>query len=266
MVPLELFRSRDFTGANLLTLFLYAALSGTFFLFALDLIQVQHYSATAAGSALLPFVILMFALSRWSGGLIDRFGPRLPLTIGPLVAAVGFALFARPSVNANYWTGFFPAVITLGFGMAISVAPLTTTVMGSVSSEQAGVASGINNAVSRTAGLIAIAVFGVIMLHTFGTHLQARLNQLSISDELRRVMYQQRVRLAGMEVPNNLDQGTQKTLQNAISESFQSGFRVLMFLSATLAIGSSVVSWWLIGRSARRSRAQTGYRTDEPNE
>ena len=163
MVPLNLFRSKDFTGANFLTLFLYAALGATFFFFSLNLIQVQHYSATAAGSSLLPFVVIMFSLSRWSGGLVDRFGPRLPLTIGPVVAAVGFALFALPSTNAGYWTGFLPAVVVLGLGMAMAVAPLTTTVMGSVSSEQAGVASGINNAVSRAAGLIAIAVFGVVM-------------------------------------------------------------------------------------------------------
>src|SRR5215470_8803036 len=236
MMPLGLFRSRNFAGANLLTLFLYAGLSGTFFFFALDLIQVQNYSATAAGSALLPFVIVMFALSRWSGGLIDRFGPRVPLTVGPLIAAIGFALFARPSVNANYWSGFFPASMTMGLGMAISVAPLTTTVMGSVSSEQAGVASGINNAVSRTAGLIAIAVFGVVMQQTFGTNLEKRLGQLSVRDDVRREVSEQRVRLAGIEVPNTADQQTQESLKQVIRESFHSGFRVLMFVSAGLAV------------------------------
>ena len=258
MMPLGLFRSRDFAGANLLTLFLYAALSGTFFFFALDLIQVQNYSATAAGSALLPFVIVMFALSRWSGGLIDRFGPRVPLTVGPLIAAIGFALFARPSVNANYWSGFFPASITMGLGMAISVAPLTTTVMGSVSSEQAGVASGINNAVSRTAGLIAIAVFGVIMQQTFATSLQKKLAELPIPNDVRLAVSEQRVRLAGIEVPKTIDQQTQESLKQVIRESFHSGFRVLMFVSAALAVGSSVMSWLMIGKSAKSLRSQPG--------
>lgn len=255
MVPLKLFRSADFAGANLLTLFLYAALSGTFFFFTLNLIQVQHYSATAAGAALIPFVVIMFSLSRWSGGLVDRVGPRLPLTIGPLVTAIGFALFAWPSLSSNYWTSFFPAVVVLGLGMAIAVAPLTTTVMSSVDSEQAGVASGINNAVSRAAGLMAIAVFGVIMLQSFGDSLSKRLRELPVSDEVRSTIERERVRLAGVQVPGHLDQKTRQALEDAISSSFVSSFRLIMFVSAGLAVASAFSSWLLIGRSLRHSRS-----------
>ena len=251
MVPLRLFRSRNFTGANVLTLLLYAALSGMFFFFTLNLVQVQGYSATAAGAALLPFVAVMFSLSRWSGGLIDRFGPRLPLVAGPTIASAGFALFALPSVSGNYWTSFFPAVVVVGLGMAISVAPLTTTVMGAVSEEQAGVASGINNAVSRTAGLLAIAVLGVVMLHAFSHQLGTRLDQLAVDDQLKRSVYEQRVRLAGLEVPQTTDAATAAQLKAAVAGSFVHGFRWLMVIAAALALASAVSSWLLIRNQFR---------------
>jgi len=249
MVPLRLFRSRDFAGANLLTLLLYAALSGTFFFFTLNLIQVQGYSATAAGAALLPFVVLMFSMSRWSGGLINRFGARLPLVVGPSVAAIGFALFAWPTVSDNFWTSFLPAVLVLGLGMAITVAPLTTTVMDSVSEEQAGTASGINNAVSRTAGLLAIAVFGVVILHAFSHQLDVRLGQLGIDEQLKNSVFEQRVRLAGLEVPKVPDASVQEAIKQVVAGSFVSGFRLIMLLSAALALASALSAWLMIGAS-----------------
>ena len=249
MVPLKLFRNRDFAGANVLTLLLYAALSGTFFFFTLNLIQIQHYSATAAGASLLPFVVLMFSLSRWSGSLVDRFGARLPLTIGPLIAAAGFALYAVPGLSGNFWTSFFPAVIVLGLGMTITVAPLTTTVMSSVGEEQAGVASGINNAVSRTAGVLAIAVVGVMMLHGFSQSLGSRLSEIQMDEQLRHSIYEQRVKLAALEVPPNTDSATLEKIKVAIAESFVSGFRKIMFASAALAVASGASSWFFIRKS-----------------
>jgi EmrB/QacA subfamily drug resistance transporter len=249
MVPLRLFRSRDFAGANLLTLLLYAALSGTFFFFTLNLIQVQGYGATAAGAALLPFVVIMFSLSRWSGGLINRMGARLPLVVGPTIAAAGFALFAWPSVSGNFWTSFLPAVLVLGLGMAITVAPLTTTVMAAVSEEQAGTASGINNAVSRTAGLLAIAVFGVVMLQAFSHQLATRLSRLGIDEQLKNSVLEQRVRLAGLEVPKVADAATQESIKHVVAGSFVSGFRLIMLLSAVLALASALSAWLLIGAS-----------------
>jgi predicted MFS family arabinose efflux permease len=257
MVPLRLFRSPDFAGTNLLTLLLYAALGGMMFFFTLNLIQVQGYSATAAGASLLPFVVLLFTLSRWSGGLIERWGARLPLIVGPVIAAIGFALFALPGVNRNYWTSFFPAVIVVGFGMSITIAPLTTTVMGSVSEEQAGIASGINNAVSRTAGLLAIAVFGVVISLGFSNRLEVRLKGLTLDEQVKRSVYEQRVKLAGLQIPEGSDAATQAQIKQAVADSFVFGFRLIMWISAALALASALSSWVMIGKSRP---ARTGKR------
>jgi len=246
MMPLALFRSRNFAGANLLTLCLYAALVGTLFFLPLNLIQVQGYSATAAGAASLPFILIMFGMSRWSGGLVERYGSRLPLVVGPIVAGVGFALFLRPGVKASYWTGFFPAVIVLGFGMAISVAPLTTTVMNSVKENRAGIASGINNAVSRTAGLLAIAVFGLIMFHAFNNSFDRSLDQLAVSPEARRSLDDQRIKLAAAEIPSTVDEQTRTMIKQAIDESFVSGFRRVLLTGAGLAFLSSLTAWLVV--------------------
>src|SRR5258708_14073011 len=177
MLPLTVFASRSFSGANLLTLCLYAAIGIFFFVFPLNLVQVQGYSTTATGAAVLPLILLMFFLSRWSGGLVARYGARGPLIIGPLIAALGFVLFAVPSVGDNYWKAFFPAIMVLGFGMAVTVSPLTTSVMTSVTEDRAGSASGINNAVARVAGVLAIAVFGIVMVKAFGLRLNHSLVQ-----------------------------------------------------------------------------------------
>lgn len=242
MMPLPLFRARNFTGANLLTLFLYAGLAGTLFFLPLNLIQVQNYSATAAGAASLPFILIMFLLSRWSGGLVKRYGSRLPLVIGPVIAGIGFGLFTRPGVGGYYLTTFFPAIVVLGVGMAISVAPLTTTVMNSVKESRAGIASGVNNAVSRTAGLLAIAVFGLIMFQTFNRCLDRQMNQLQVPAEIQQAVNSQRIKLAAAEIPFAAGQ-SRTVIKQTIDECFVSGFRRVMLAGCGLALLSSLMAW-----------------------
>jgi EmrB/QacA subfamily drug resistance transporter len=251
MMPLSLFRSRTFAGANLLTLWLYAALAGVLFFLPFDLIQVRGYSATAAGAALLPFVLLMFTLSRWSGGLVDRYGARLPLIVGPAIAAAGFVLFAVPGLGGSYWTAFFPAIVVLGLGMAISVAPLTTTVMGAVEERHAGIASGVNNAVSRCAGLLAIAVMGILMLGLFSRGLDRRLSRSDLPPEARTAMAAQRERLAALEIPAGLTGPARTDARSAVQYAFLDGFRGVMLTAAGLALLASLSAAWLIRNAAR---------------
>lgn len=246
MLPLAWFRQRSFAGVNLLTLLLYAALSGSLFFLPLNLIQVQGYSATAAGAALLPFIAIMFLLSRWAGRLVDVFGSRLPLVIGPSVAAAGFALFTLPSPGADYWTGFFPATCVLGLGMAVTVAPLTTTVMNAVGADHAGTASGINNAIARGAGLLAIAVFGVLLTAAFDARLAHELASLQLPPGLGASVLAQRQKLAGIVIPDSAGATVTAALRHAIGVSFVAGFRQVMWLSAGLAGISAVSAWWLI--------------------
>jgi EmrB/QacA subfamily drug resistance transporter len=249
MLPLGLFRSRTFAGANLLTFLLYAALAGFMFFLPLNLVQVQGYSATQAGGALLPFIVLMFVMSRWSGGLIDRYGARGPLIVGPLIASLGFALFARPGIGGSYLGTVLPAVLVLGLGMAISVAPLTTTVMNSVPQEHSGVASGINNAVSRVAAVLAIAVLGAVLYAAFNQALDRRLQALNLPTQARAAIDTQRRSLAAIKT-------TDSGARDAIEQSFLTGYRVVLWIAVALAISSSVSAGVLIESGRKKAPAR----------
>jgi EmrB/QacA subfamily drug resistance transporter len=158
IVPLDIFKSRQFSATNAVTLLIYGMLGGMFFLLPIELQQVSHYSPTEAGASLLPVTFMLFALSSRSGALSARIGPRLQMTAGPLVVAVGLALFARINAGGNYLLEVLPAVVTFGVGMAIIVAPLTATAMSSAPAKRSGLASAVNNTVARTGSLLAVAL------------------------------------------------------------------------------------------------------------
>jgi EmrB/QacA subfamily drug resistance transporter len=246
MVPLTLFKSRTFSAANLLTLFLYAALGIFSFLFPLNLIQVQGYSTAVTGAAALPLILLMFFLSRWSGGLVTRYGPRAPLVTGPLIAATGFVLFAVPGVGASYWKAFFPAFVVLGLGMAISVAPLTTVVMNSVDQDRAGTASGINNAVARVASVLAIAILAIVMVKVFSSSLNRSLADQLLPPGIFQYIKSNEIRLAGLDLPAGLDADTTAVIRASISRAFVFGFRTVMLICAGLSLASAAVAWLMI--------------------
>ena len=183
----------------------------------------------------------MFVLSRYTGGLVDRFGPRLPLTLGPTIAAVGFVLLALPAArtDASYWTTYFPAIVVLGIGLSILVPALTTTALNAVTGEHSGLASGVNNAVSRTSNLLAVAVFGVLVFAVFSSTLDSRIASLDLSPEARQQLEAEKVDLGAAEVPEGVSGQTAAEIDRAVAVAFTAGFRTVMWVAAVLALASA---------------------------
>lgn len=248
MVPLGLFKDRVFAGTNLLTLLLYGALSGALYFVPFNLIQVQHYSPTAAGAALIPSTILLFLFSTRAERFMQRFGASALLAVGPVVAACGFALFARPFIGGSYWTTYFPAVLALGTGLGLTVAPLTTSVMNAVPAANVGVASGVNNAVSRTAGVLGLALMAVIAAHVFGSTLDTRAAGLDLPPAATRQLAREHIDLATAAVPHGLPPARARQVQRAIDASFVDSFRIVMLAGAALAIASAIVGRLAVSR------------------
>ncbi len=251
MLPLGLFGSRIFSGANILTLLLYAALSGMFFFMGFNLVQVQKYSATATGAAFLPFIIFISVLSRWSGNLATRYGARLPLVVGPLTSGTGFALLAFAGVGGTYWTGFFPGICVVGLGMALTVAPLTSTVMNAGGAQHAGTASGINNAVSWLSGLLGIAALGIVALGIFSSELDQRLAAAPIGTALRAELAAQRTKLAAITIPRTATPAEHAAAEASIGLAYAEAFKVVLLVCAGLAGASALVAAVTIGPKRR---------------
>jgi EmrB/QacA subfamily drug resistance transporter len=247
MVPLDMFRSRDFVGANLLTFLLYGGLGGALFFIPFNLVQVQGYSATAAGAAWLPFILTVAGLSRPAGGLVRSVGARPLLVTGPLVTAAGFALAARPQIGGPYWTTFFPAFLVIGLGMATTVAPLVTVVMGSAGADRSGIASGINNAISRLAGLLVLAAMGLLVQAVFNDALDQRLAELRMRPDVVERFAGERSRLAAATAPSIATERETRELASAVDEAFVAGYRAAMLAAASMAAAGALASWLAIG-------------------
>jgi hypothetical protein len=217
-----------------MTLLLYAALSGAFFLLPFDLIQVHGYSATLAGAVFLPLTIIMSLLSRWSGGLLDRIGARLPLIVGPTITAT------------SLWIGFLLPIAMVGLGMAVAVAPLTTTVINAVPGHQTGVASGINNSVASVATLLAIAVFGAVGLGGFNRALDQRLTTPTLSSSARQAIESARGKFV-IDASLTTSLGVDRPIvEAAVKASLADGIRISMLLAAALALASAACAEFTI--------------------
>jgi EmrB/QacA subfamily drug resistance transporter len=238
MLPLELFRSRTFSAVNLLTLLLYAALAAAFFFLPFALIQVHGYSAVLAGVAFLPFTIIMALLSRWSGGLVDRLGARLPLIVGPAITALGFGLLAMTVRHGAYWA-FLTSLSVLGLGMAISVAPLTTTVINAVPADKTGVASGINNAVAALASLLAVAICGAVALGLYDRALDNALAQSPGSTQLAQTVTAARGKFAAVSAGSANQSADQAQARSIITAALAQSIEDIMALAAALALAAA---------------------------
>jgi EmrB/QacA subfamily drug resistance transporter len=242
MVPLALFRSAAFSGVNLLTLLLYGALGGAMFFLPFALIQVHGYSATAAGAVFLPFTLILGLLSKWGGGLVDRFGARLPLIVGPSIVALGLLLLGVPGSGGLYVTTYFLPMVVIGFGMAVTVAPLTTTVLNSVPQHQTGVASGINNAVASVASLLLIAILGSAGTSSFGHALDRNLQSAQAAPEVRRIVDEARGGFVMPQIPAGASEASRQVARAVLSKSFVETVRLVMVIAAGLALASALAA------------------------
>jgi EmrB/QacA subfamily drug resistance transporter len=246
LMPLNLFKSRTFSGVNLLTLLMYTALSVGLFFLPLNLVQIQGYREVSAGLAILPFAILISAMSRFSGIFADKFGARIPLIAGPLVAGLGIFLLTFPGVTngpSEYWATFFPGILFLGIGMGIVVAPLTAAVMSSVPSGNTGIASGINNTMARIAGLVAIAVLGSFIIISFRNNLESRAADLTLTHTQRSELIENSNNLAETKPPDGLTKEESARIISDIKHSFVSAFDLILYLSAALALLSALTAF-----------------------
>ena len=245
MMPLNLFKLKTFSGVNTMTLFVYAALSGSLFFLPLNLIQAQGYSEEIAGFALLPFAICVSGLSRFSGTFSDKFGARKPLITGSFLAGLGMLFLTFPGFTEgpkDYWTTYFPGIIVLGIGMGIVVAPLTATVMACVPKENSGIASGVNNTMARIAGLLAIAILGAIVIITFRTTLNKNVNGFNISENAKKELIADAGNLAETQPPQYLTEVDKNLIIKMVKGSFIRSFDLIIYISVALTWLGSLIA------------------------
>ena len=259
ILPLALFKSRTFSAANLITLILYSTLSPAILYLPLNMIQIQGYSATFTGLSILPMTILMTVLSTLIGGVVDRRGPRLPIVLGLLITALGFALLATVGTTngeSEYLSTFFAPIVLFGLGLGLSLAPLTAAVMASAPDANAGVASGVNNTVSRVAQVLAIGIVGGLAITWFGQQLMNDPAVQALPAEARSLIAADAGDLAETAIPDSLSEIERENVRQVIRESFAAMFSILMWIGAFFCFISASLAVFLIdSRPLKRKRA-----------
>jgi EmrB/QacA subfamily drug resistance transporter len=253
MMPLQLFTNLTFSGANLLTFFLYAGLGAGMLFLGLNMVQVQGYSQLQSGLTFLPFTVLMISIARFAGALADKHGPRLLLIAGPALAGLGLLILSFVKQTAGpsaYWTTFFPGIIVFGAGMSFTVAPLTAAVMGSVSDHFSGTASGVNNALTRIANVFANAILGALAVLFFSGALQGELKNVKLGGQNKQAVIKQSVNLGNAKVPDNFTGQDKAAIEKAYKNSFISAYGDIMRISAGLGFLGSLMAVMFIRNSA----------------
>ncbi|MEX1246937.1 MAG: MFS transporter [Anaerolineales bacterium] len=263
LLPLSLFRSSTFSGANLFTLLLYGAMNALIFFLPFNLIQIQQYDIVQAALGFLPFPLIIGFASGFSGRLIARYGVKRPLIAGPIIVAVGFILFGRAGLGASFWLDFLPAVIVMAIGLSIIIAPLTTAVMGSVPPRLSGTASGINTAINSTANVLAVAVLGVVALSVFNISVDRQLHDVDLPPQSIEQIETETVKLANAQAPKDLPPTQQDQVNRVFDLAFIDAFRVLMYVCALLVLMGAAVSWFMISGSPP-TEVSTGARLGVP--
>lgn len=251
MLPLGLFRRRNFAFGNLETLAMYGGLSAVLFFLVLFLQQVAGYDALQAGFATLPTTIVMFALSRRAGRLADRFGPRWFMGLGPLVAAVGLMMMQGVDADLDYFTDLLPALVIFSLGLSATVAPLTATVLADADEHNAGIASGVNNAIARVAGLLAVAALGAVVAAQFGSAITDKLEGRPLSPPAQRAVAQAKERTFARVAPDAMPPAEARVVAQAAEAASESAFHTGARIAALLVALGGILG--LVGiRNPRR--------------
>ena len=215
------------------------------------MIQVFDYTVTGAGASFMPVIILLFVFSRWSGGLVDTYGAKLPLVFSNIIQAVGYALFALLGGEGNYFYTFFPGMFVLGLGLALGVAPLTTAVMNAVDIAFSGTGSGINHTMARVSGLVAIAILGIIMLFLFSSGMDNGMRLHDIPQEVQEAFKVEYIKLADADMPLGISPEIEQKLVNLVKLSYVKSFNILMYIAAGLCLLSALIAWVMVSDEKR---------------